>query len=85
MVLPWVLAAAMAATYFSYPPTSPLDGFAAGETYLSVAAGIVVAASLLVILVFGRIDRCWVQPEAVPKVMTPWRRRVEKWIGKRNG
>lgn len=80
VVLPWVLAAAMAATYFSYPQIPPRDGFAAGETYLSFAAGIVVAASLLVIVVFGRIDRCWVQPKAVPIVMTPWRRRVNKWI-----
>ena len=85
VVLPWMLAAAMAATYFSYPATSPPGGFAASETFLSVAAGTVVTASLLVILVLGRVDRCWARPKSVPKVMTPWRRRVEKWSRRAKG
>jgi glycerophosphoryl diester phosphodiesterase len=81
VVLPWVLAAAMAATYFSYRQTSPTHGFAASETYLSVAGGVVVGASLLFVLVFGRIDRCWVRTTAVPRgVWSPLRRRVDKRV-----
>ena len=80
VVFPWMLAAAMTATYFSYPQASPPGAFAATETYLSVAAGVTVAVSLLVILLLGRVDRCWVKPTRVPMVLRPWRRRVEREI-----
>jgi glycerophosphoryl diester phosphodiesterase len=59
VVLPWVLAAAMTTSYFSQPWPFLREPLPQREMTLSVAAGIVIAASLFVILLLGRVDRCW--------------------------
>jgi glycerophosphoryl diester phosphodiesterase len=61
VVLPWTLAAAMAAAYFSYRSRGGELGATTG--FLSAGAGLTVLTSLLILLVAGRADRCWAEKE----------------------